>query len=209
MSYLIEEVRRLTGASTAEYTVGTVSYYTDDHIERILDSRRVRMARIPVEYEYELDSVAGDGSQAYLHATVPFAWLEDTSGGTSGFVLSNGQGSLLAGSIFTLSPEDGYIEFSSDRGGTTFYASGWVHDPYQAAVDVLTSWASELSRQVDWVSDNMRVNRSQKAKSLREQINVLNKMAGLMPIIRTHQLERTDIEVEAREYPSSTWSGGE
>ena len=38
MTNLVARVRALTGAGTAEYTAGTVTYWTDDHLQTILDA---------------------------------------------------------------------------------------------------------------------------------------------------------------------------
>ena len=38
MTNLVARVRALTGAGTAEYTAGSVTYWTDDHLQTILDS---------------------------------------------------------------------------------------------------------------------------------------------------------------------------
>lgn len=190
-AYLIAEVRRLTGAGTAEYAVDSTSYFTDNQIEQVLDSRRIRLARVPINYEYELSG----GTTIYTKGYVGYKWLEGTtSGGTAGFIISNSQGSVIAGTLYTLSPEDGYVEFTADQHGSLRYVTGWIHNPYKAAVDILTSWIIELGKQVDWASDNMRVNRGQKAKALRGQIDLLKEMGNMAPNLMTVEMYRPDID---------------
>lgn len=194
---MIAGVRRLTGAGTAEYTVGTVSYFGDDQIEEVLDSRRVRMARSPINFEYELSD--GGGTVIYKNAEVGIGWLEDTASGTAGFIMTDCYGSILAGSLYVLSPEDGHITFVTDQAGSDRYVTGWIHNPYKAAVDILTSWIVEFSKQVDWASDNMRVNRSQKAKALTGQLTMLKEMANMAPKLYTVNVWRSDIAPEERD----------
>lgn len=196
--YLIAEVRRLTGAGTAEYTIvhqsgGTVTYFTDEQIEQILDSRRVRLSRHQMVFEPELST--GGGTTVYKHARVGYGWLEaETAGGTtSDFQITDSQGSIIGTANYTLSAEDGWISYATDQNGSARYITCWAHNPYKAAVDILSSWLSELSRHPDFQTDNMRVWRSQKAKMIRDQIADLKELAGMAPQVQVTYLDRSDI----------------
>ena len=194
IQYLIDEVRRLSGAGTAEYSVGTVSYFTDDQIQRILDSRRVRLARHEIEYEPERS--AGGGTVVYKHARIGYGWVEDTSAGgtTADCMLTDSTGSIIGTANYTLSAVDGFITFTDDQHGSVRYFTGWVHNPYKAAVDVLTAWLGELSRQPDFQTDNMRVWRSQMTARLQQQIDMLKEMGGLAPALHVTYVDRSDIQ---------------
>jgi len=197
IDYIIDEVRRITGAGTAEYSLvdqagATVTYYTDEQIERILDSRRIRMARHQVLYEPELNT---GGTTIYQHAKVGFAWVEDeTAGGAdNNMKITDNVGSVIGTASYTFSAEDGYISFTADQVGSARYVTGWIHNPYKAAVDVLTSWLNELVKQPDFQTDNMRVWRSARAEAVRQQISDLKEMAGMAPYMETHLFGRSDI----------------
>lgn len=195
--YIIAEVRRITGAGTAEYNLvdqagATITYYTDEQIERILDSRRIRMARHQVLYEPELNT---GGTTIYQHAKIGFAWVEDESAGgaDNNMKITDNVGSVIGTASYTFSAEDGYISFTADQTGSARYVTGWIHNPYKAAVDVLTSWLNELVKQPDFQTDNMRVWRSARAEAVRQQINDLKEMAGMAPYMETHSFDRSDI----------------
>lgn len=194
--YIIDEVRRLSGVGTAEFSVGTVSYFTDAQIERILDSRRIRLHRHEIVFEPELSS--GGGTVIYKHARIGFPWVEDVSEGgtTDQFKITDTNGSIIGTTNYTLSPEDGFVTFSADQHGSIRYVTGWVHNPYKAAYEVLLSWSFQLARQPDWATDNMRVWRSQKVVQIREQMKQLKEMAGLAPNINVISMDRPDIYVE-------------
>jgi tRNA splicing ligase len=49
MSDLIAELRGMTDAGTADYTVGTVSYWSDDHLQTELDYHRNEFKHILIE----------------------------------------------------------------------------------------------------------------------------------------------------------------
>src|SRR3990172_1320634 len=150
IDYLVAEVRRLTGAGTSEYSIvnqaaATVTYFTDEQIQRVLDSRRVRLARYPVDYEEEY-STSGS-TVIFQHAYVGYKWLEDTAGGgnNTNCNLSDSQGSIIGTANYTLTPEDGFIAFTSDQRGSARFFTGWMHNPYKAAMDILVSWSTELA----------------------------------------------------------------
>jgi hypothetical protein len=193
VDYIIAEVRRLTGAGTAEFTVDAQSYFSDEQIERILDSRRARLSRHEVVFEPELSE--GGGTSVYKNARIGYAWVEDNSS-TADFKLTDSKGSIIGTANYTLSAEDGFITFSADQQGSSRYVTTWVHNPYSAAVDILTSWNSELARQPDFATDNMRVWRSQKQKAIKDQIDELKELAGMAPRVKTMTMHRSDIKVD-------------
>ena len=197
VDYIIAEVRRITGAGTAEYDLvdqsgATVTFYTDEQIERILDSRRIRLARHQLLYEPELNT---GGTTVYKHAKVGFGWVEDeTAGGANNDMnITDNVGALIGTADYSFSPEDGYIEFSADQKGSSRFITSWVHNPYKGAVDVLTSWLNELVKLPDFQTDNMRVWRSNRADAIRRQIEDLKEMAGMAPYMQTNTFTRTDI----------------
>lgn len=189
VQYIVNEVRRISGAGTAEFTVDSTSYFSDDDIERILDSRRARLARHMVVFEPELSD--GGGTTVYKRARIGYGWIEDIGAGD--FSITDSQGSAIGTGSYTLSPEDGYIVFDSDQAGSLRYITGWVHNPYKAAVDVLVSWSMHLSQQPDFETDNMKVTRSRKNEALRKQIDDLKKIAGMAPKIETVKMSRPDM----------------
>lgn len=196
VDYIIAQVRRITGAGTAEYTLvdqsgATITFFTDEQIEEILDSRRMRLSRHQVVYEPELSG----GSTIYQHAKIGFAWVEDeTAGGSNNDMkITDNQGSVIGTASYTFSAEDGYLAFGANQVGSARYITGWVHNPYKAAVDVLASWLNELVKQPDFQTDNMRVWRSNRADAIRRQIEDLKEIAGMAPYLETHTLLRNDI----------------
>jgi len=193
VSYIIDEVRRLSGAGTAEFVVGTISYFSDDTIERILDTRRARLSRHEVVFEPEL-STDGSGSAVYRHAKIGYGWVEDDSTGTANFIVTNSSGSIYGTAAYTFSPEDGFLTFSSNQKGSQVFVTGWVHNPYQAAMDVLVSWNTQIAFQPDWETDNMKVKRSQRVGAIQAQIKNLKELGGWSPALRSTKIARTDLD---------------
>lgn len=199
VDYIIAEVRRITGAGTAEFTIvnqagSTVTFYTDEQIEQILDSRRIRLSRHQMVYEPELS--AGGGTSVYKHAKIGYAWVEDeTAGGTTAdMMITDSQGSIIGTANYTFSAEDGFVSFTADQRGSARFITGWVHNPYKASVDVLTSWLNELVKMPDFQTDNMRVWRSNRADAVRRQIEDLKELAGMAPYLEVHTMDRGDVQ---------------
>lgn len=193
VAYIIEEVRRLAGAGTADLSIAGVDYFTDEHIQEILDSRRVRLSREQMWYEHELSE--GGGTTIYHNMRLGHGWVEDVQAGgnTDNMKITDSQGSIQGTSLYTFNAVEGFIRFTSNQKGSYRYYTGWGYNPYTAAYDLLLSWSMSLARQPDWTTDNMGVKRSQKVKALREQMKDLKMLAGLAPPIKVHQMERSDV----------------
>jgi hypothetical protein len=151
------------------------------------------MAREQITFETEYDPTSND--LVYKHARVGQRWIEDTDGGTIAFIITDSDGDLISADEWSLSPEDGYITFSTDQDGSLRYVTGWIHNPYKAAIEVLLSWSARLSHEPDFSTDNMKVKRSQKAQALRAQIAEVNKLAGFAPEIKVVRLARGDLRL--------------
>ena len=197
IAYIIEEVRRLAGAGTAEMTIATVDYFSDSQIQELLDSRRTRFARELMYYERELSE--GGGTVIYHNMRLGHGWVEDiqAGGNTNDMKVTDSQGSVLGTSTYTFNAVEGFIRFTSNQKGSHRYYTGWGYNPYTAAYDLLLSWSMTLARQPDWTTDNMGVKRSQKVRELREQMKALKLLAGLAPPIKVHQMERSDVYRES------------
>ena len=62
MTNLIQRVRLLANAGTADFTAGTVEYWTDDQLQTFLDQHSVVINREELDYDIEYL-----GGTAYYH----------------------------------------------------------------------------------------------------------------------------------------------
>jgi hypothetical protein len=172
MATLINRVRTLTYAGTAEYTRGTVSYWSDDHIEEILDRHRIDLVRHKLMSE---PTYTGGGSVVYTRQRSAYGNLEQ---GTALYVedsVGDDRGTALWSADYQL----GIFEFTSDQRGTALYLTARSYDPYGAAGELLEEWAASEARSFDFSTDGQNFARSQKAEGLREQARIMRKRARL------------------------------
>jgi hypothetical protein len=170
MATLIQQVRALTAAGTAEYTVGTVSYWTDGQIEQVLDRHRVDIFRERLERQPTYD---GSGTVTY---TVHYSGYGNLEAGTA-LVIEDSSGVNRGSATYSVDHQTGRIEFVNDVAGTTLYMTARSFDPFGAAAEVLEGWATSLSRQFDFTTDGQSFSVSQKAKAMRDQAREIRKRA--------------------------------
>ncbi len=170
MSALIQRVRSLTYAGTAEYTLGTAAFWDDDQIEQVLDRHRVEIFRERLGRE---PSYPGGGSVVYK---IHFSSYGNLEAGTALFI-EDSVGDNRGTADYSVDYQTGRIDFSADQAGTTLYMTARSYDPFGAAAEVLESWAASEARQFDFATDGQSFQRRQKAEGLREQARLLRKRA--------------------------------
>lgn len=152
MSDLVQTVRELSNAGSAEFQVGATTYFSDDHIQTALDNNRRDIRYEPMESYPE--QVVGSLVYKEFH-TEPY--LES---GTV-FYLQTAGGSAVGTSLYSVDYTRGVVTFTNDTAGTAFYATGRTYDVYTAAAEIWDRKASNVANQVDWSSDNHSVKNSQ------------------------------------------------
>lgn len=171
MADLIGTVRGLTGAGTAEYTVGATSYFADGHLQDILDRSRIDVEYVPM---IPVATYAA-GSVSYRRYMAPIGNLE---AGTAISVHDAG-GSVIGTALWSADYLRGEFTFTTDQQGETRYLTGRAYDPHAAAAEALEMWATAESRAFDFSTDGQSFARSQKAQGLREQAKALRKRARI------------------------------
>lgn len=158
MASLITELRGMTEAGTAEYTVAGSSYWTDNQLQDVLDLHREdvifeQLQMYPVH-------VAG-GSLSYKDFRSSYGFYEATTGGTSIFYVQDSTGSAIGTANYTPDYRRGQLEFSSDQAGTVYYLTGRSYDLHAAAADVWRKKAAHYApTSFDFSTDNHSIKRS-------------------------------------------------
>lgn len=156
MTELIATLRGLTNAGTADYTIGTVNFWSDDELQRVLDRHRRDFFHedvVPAE-EYS-------GSTA-IYKTYYSARknVETTDGGTAVFYLEDGTGTKAGTANYTADYANGVFTFTADQKGTAYYATGREYDVNGAAADIWRMKAAQAAAGAfNWSSDNHSIHR--------------------------------------------------
>lgn len=166
---LTDDLRALVAAGTAEYTAGTVTFWTDAQLQGALDHNRTLIDYQPITWH---PRVYGGGSAEYKRGSINTSQYVEA--GTAGGTVQDYDGGTITG--WTLS-RDGWIDFAADTAGSALYFSAWSYDLNAAAAEVCTSWASALKGLVDVATDDQSLKLSQKRMGLIEMAQEFRKKA--------------------------------
>lgn len=196
MTNLVQRVRSLTGAGTAEYTAGTVTYWTDDHIQAILDSHYIHFADQILAWRTENIN----GTANYLNAQAPYRDLEEATSGTARWALRDGAGAFIGTANYTPNYRSGEISFGTvNQGGTAYYLTGYSYDVCAAAADLLQERLANFNSYYDFSADNQEFKRSQVRGFIDEMLDRLsgcigdNVIGGVSGDMHVSYFVRTDV----------------
>jgi hypothetical protein len=159
MSALIEELRGMTEAGTADYTVGSTVYWSDNSMQDILDNHRE---------DLHFQQLTGNpyqgvgGTLIWLDYRSPVGFFEQTTGGTAVFYLQDSTGATLGTSLYGVDYRRGVVIFNSDMRGTVVYLTGRTYDLNAAAAEMWRKKAAHYSSSsFNFSTDNHRIDKSQ------------------------------------------------
>lgn len=151
---MIARLRGFTNAGTADYTVNSIAYWSDDQLQTVLDAHRVDF------YAHELEQITATEGGAIVWKTyrAPYRNLE---GGTVNFLLVDFQGTPAGTADYTADYPTGTITFSANQAGKSWYLTGRAYDIYATAADIWRSKAAHASAEFDFSTDNHSIKGSQ------------------------------------------------
>lgn len=192
MTNLIQRVRELTGAGTAEYSIGAVAYWSDDQIQSTLDRNRRDVWQDTLQAQMQQQG----GQYVYRTYTSQYQDYEETSGGTAIFIVRDGTGNAIGTAEYSADYERGVITFGSNQGAAVRYLEGRAYDVYAAAAEVLTGWAGFLTRAIDFDTANQSFKASQQQKALSALAAQYQAQAkGYGGSYKSNEWERSDLNL--------------
>ena len=179
MATLIANLRGLTRAGTADYTVGTVNYWSDDQLQDVLDAHREDVYRAPMHTV----QVYNGGSVEYHDYHSGYSNLEATSGGTAIFYVEDAAGSAVGTALYTPDYNRGVVNFPADTGGSSYYLYGRTYDMNAAAADVWRTKAGQYAMAVNFSTDNHRIDRGEIIKNCLQMAGYYSQQAGATTVL--------------------------
>jgi hypothetical protein len=168
MANLIQETRLLADVGASDYTAGTVSYWTDDQIESILDQNR-RDIRYQV-----MDAVP---TFATGGATYTEYWTGLSSWEDSPVILDGTYGTITGGTaVYSFDANAGVATFTANTLGQTRIMLGAVYNLNAAAAVIWTRKAAHYAKAYDTNTDNHILSRSQLVKNCRDMARTFTMM---------------------------------
>ena len=170
MADIITELRGMANAGTADYTITSTTYWSDDQLQSILDRNRMDVHQ---ELLHSEQKWVGAADAEYYDYYSAYDWFEQTDGGTAIFVIEDAIGTDVGTALYTADYQAGRVTFVSDTGGADYYLSGRIYDLNGAAADVWRKKAVQVaasSSGFDWSTDNMSMKRSQQVSQARDMV---------------------------------------
>lgn len=185
MANLIKRLRVITHIGTADFTVNSVAYYSDDFVEDTLDTYRMDINRRPIQPIVEYNG----GTAQYFTYYLGYGNLEEPTSGDQYFQIEDSDGANVGTANYTLDPLAGVVRFSADQGGTAYYLTARSYNLNRAAADIFREKASWAAEGYDFAADQQRFNRSQKYRHYKELAAEYDKKGGVMSV----QMVRSDL----------------
>lgn len=159
MSNLITELRGLTEAGTADYSVTSSTFWSDDQLQDVMDLHRKDL-RFTMLTPYP-DTVQG-GTLEYYEYHSQYDFFEATTGGTAILYLQDSTGATLGTALWGADYRRGVFTFVNTTNGTSIYLTGRSYDINAAAADVWRRKAAHYApSSFDFSTDNHSISRAQ------------------------------------------------
>jgi hypothetical protein len=176
MTAIIEELRGLTEAGTADYTIGTTVMWTNNALQDVLDVHR-RDIRFNALQAYP-NQVSG-GSLVWYDYQSQYGYLEATTGESLITYLQDSTGATLGTALWTADYRRGMFTFGSTTNGTSVYLTGRSYDINAAAADVWRRKAAHYApSSFDFSTDNHSISRSQVYDHAISMVSFFENMSG-------------------------------
>lgn len=164
MQTLVDRLRQYTNVGTAQYTAGSTTYWTDDHLEDVLDRHQTWVVEHPLTWVPE---VQNDGATDYLTAVAQYRNWEEVASGATRWQVRQTTGSTVGTANYSADYTNGRITFTSDQAGTAYMLTGYSYDVYGAAVEVLRHKLAYIDLWYDFSDNNQSFSRSQAADNIK------------------------------------------
>lgn len=199
MNNLIQRLRGMCKAGTADYTAGDYAYFSDVHLQDMLDGNAQLLIDSPLAW---LPQTVGGGSVSYLIAQSQYRDFEEAESGSARWVIRSSLGNAIGTANYATDYRAGRVTFSANQAGSAYYLTAFTYDIHAAAAEV---WRHRLANFADWYdySDVMRqsFSRSQAFKHAQEMLKAMEQKAGSNVVavaggdVRVSQFVRSDVNV--------------
>ena len=177
MDDLIQKLRVFTNAGTADFTVSSTTYWSDDQLQDELDKTQKK-----VNYQ-AMQAIPTYGIGGTVTYTVYQTGLADWE--KSPVIQNEGGTTLTAGTAtanYSFDDNIGVVTFVSDTEGKTRYITGNVYNVEMAAAKVWEQKAALYATQFDFSTDNHSVKKSQVILQCKEMAKYYQSRAGVIQV---------------------------
>ncbi|MDX2077014.1 MAG: hypothetical protein SFZ02_11320 [bacterium] len=152
MTSLIAHLRELTSASTDEFTLNDIPYFSDDHLQTVLDSTSTHQSRVAI---YPVGDYIG-GAMVYTRYPLPH-YMAYTEGAGDGSAWRVVDGTGATAPAHTLNMSARHILFDAPTDGRTYYLTATSYDMHRAASAIWLQKAAHSAKRVNFSVDGQQV----------------------------------------------------
>ena len=158
MADLITAFRGMTSAGSAEYTVNTTTFWTDEQLQTVLDRHVTYIRDELLKPEHAIES---GGSASYYDYQSSYRFFETTDAGTARFIIKDESYDEVGTAAYTVDYPRGLVTFGTTTLGVSRFLTGFTYDLNAAAADVWGQKAAHYVTAYDVSTDNHSLKRSQ------------------------------------------------
>lgn len=153
MVELVAQLRLLTAAGTAEYSIAGVTYWVDDQLQTVLDqhSTIIKSQRLTPQGQYI------NNQTEYHDYTFP-ANVRHIERDPR---IADGNGIAIGTAEYSIDYDAMRVSFTADTAGSIVFADYRSYDINAAAATVWRAKAAHVAERVDFKTDNHQVSASQ------------------------------------------------
>lgn len=183
LANLITRLRNMTQAGTADYTVSGTTYWSDNHLQDILDIHRVDIYREKLAVQETYDA---DGEVIFHEYYSSFSNLEEAASGTTIWVVTNAEGSHIGTADYTASYITGHLRFAVDQEGSARYLTARTYNLQIAAAAIWEHRMGNLHSAYSFSSDGQKFDRDQWFQHCVKMVEHYESLSGpqFVPLLR-------------------------
>ena len=188
MAGLIRRLRQMTESGAADYSLAGETYWSDQHLQDVLDQHRVRYDGIPLALRPEMVA----GASVYKRYEIPRQvgnFVEGVAGGAPVFRVFNSAGVNADTEDFSFNENDLSITFAEDQEGITYYWSGYGYDLQSAAREVWLMKAAHAYTAINFRADDHTFDR----EAIHQHCLGMARVFGYQQGARLGRLVRSDL----------------
>src|SRR5512146_398298 len=171
MTDLITTLRGMTDAGPDDYTIGLVTYWSDDQLQAVQDRHHKDYWQAPFS---PMGSVNGGTVQYYRYETS----IPNQESGTAVFKVQDVLGAEYAGTLYSVDYTQGIVTWTTNTLGSAIYLSGRTYDLNASAAEVWRHKAVNVAKAYDFSTDNHKLNRSQMFAQFMQMASFYAQQAG-------------------------------
>lgn len=156
MANLITRLRGMAQAGTADYTVASATWWSDEQLQTVLDTNSLHLNRVQLAPDVEYLG----GTALYHDYWSPRGDLEEANSGTIFWSVEDGGGDEAGTANYGVDYVAGKVRFSADQGGTAYFLRARSYNLNATAAQVWREMAGWRAQYVTFEADDQSMNQS-------------------------------------------------